>query len=122
MSDPVVRMPAAPHENQIEAAIAHLPDMTPERAKRALRSIYSTFVEMRPGSGYPADVTPLMVQLLETIRDYQEDNGFAPTQYELARMFGVDRATIRKRLMSLRKKGYLAIRRGHRGIVLLKTI
>lgn len=122
MSDPIVRLPEQPSDNQIEAAIHHLPDMRPDQARKTLRAIYATFVDMRPGSDYPPDLTPKMIQMMETIQEFQEENGFAPTQEELARMFGVDRSSIRKRLISLRRKGYLVVRRGYRGIVLKRTI
>jgi len=117
-----IRLPEKPSDNQIEAAIHHLPDMRPDQARKTLRAIYSTFIDMRPGSDYPTDLTPKMIQMMETIQEFQEENGYAPTQVELSRMFGVDRSSIRKRLLSLKRKGYLVVKRGHRGIVLKRNI
>ncbi len=117
-----LRMPYVLSDNQIEAAIHHLPDMPPEKAKRALKAIYETFIDMRPGGQYPSDLTPLMIQLLETMAEFQEENGHAPSQLELGRMFGVNRTTIRKRIQALKKKGYIVIKRGKRGYILTKTI
>lgn len=116
----VVRIPLTPEANQIEAAMTHLPDMTPDRARRTLKEIYATFVDMRPNSGYPPDLSIKMIQMLETIREFQDENAHAPSQAELAAMFGISRQMVMKRLLSLKRKGYITIRSGHRGIVVRK--
>lgn len=114
-----VEMPLIPTSNQIEAAMLHLSDMPPAHARKALHRIYETFVDMRPEASRPKGLTQKMAQLLEVIREYTDENGYAPTQEELADMFGIDRRGINRRLETLRQRGYIVKRRGHRGIVIL---
>ena len=115
-----VTMPSAPEPNQIEAAISHLPDMNPAHARRVLKAIYETFIDMRPENLQPRNLTKKMAQLLDVLKEYEEEHGYSPTRDELAAMIGIDRKGIYNRLNALRKRGYLLIRPGHRGIVIIK--
>lgn len=118
----VVRLPEVPTDNQIEAALTHLPDMGKDRAKRALRAIYESFVAMRPENELPADMTKKMAQMMEAIQEYTDENDQSPTQMELADMFGVDRTTIRQRIHALMRRGYISKTSQHRGIRIIKRI
>ncbi len=118
----IVRLPELPTENQIEAAIPYL-DMNPARARRALRDIYRAFVDMRPEAQRPRDLTKKMAQLMELIQEYEEGNGMAPSQKELAEMIGADRAAVRKRLHALKRRGYIQLIEGRwRGIKIIKRV
>jgi len=114
-----VEMPIIPTANQIEAAMLHLNEMPPAQARRVLHKIYETFVDMRPEAKRPKGLTRKMAQLLEVIREYTNENGYSPSQQELADMFGVDRRSITRRLEALKTRGYIVKRRHHRGIVIL---
>lgn len=118
----LVRVPVQPSNNQIEAAISLLPDHNPERARKVLRTIYETFINMRPENELPADLTKKLAQTLETIIEFFEENDKSPTQQELADMFQVDRMTIRQRLHSLKRRGYITVMHSHRGIRVVKKI
>lgn len=120
MKSEYIQIPKAPDENMIEAAAAHLPELNPSQARRALRAIYQTFIDMRPNSNYPLDLTVKMTQTLDVIMEFQEEHGYAPTQVEIAKMMGVDRTTIRNRINSLRKKGYIAVSHKHRSMKIIK--
>lgn len=115
-----IRLPREPTSNQIEAASHLLPDMNPGRARRTLHQIYQTFIDMRPDVTTPKGLTQKMAQLLETIIEFQEEHGYSPTQEELAAMFGQERTTIRDRITALRRRGYIQVKAGYRGIIVLK--
>lgn len=115
-----IRMPREPTANQIQAAGHLLPDLNPGRARRVLHQIYQTFVDMRPDAERPKGLTKKMAQLLETIVEFQEEHGFSPTQEELATLCGQERTTIRDRINALRRRGYLQVKSGYRGIIVLK--
>lgn len=118
----IVRVPEQPSDNQIEAAVPMLPDLNPERARRLLRSIYETFVNMRPDNEQAPDMTKKMAQMMEAIVEYTEENDMSPTQQELADMFGIDRMSVRQRLQSLKRRGYISTVNAHRGIRIIKKI
>lgn len=119
---PIVRLPEEPTYNQINAAVSLLPDLNPDRARRVLRTIYETFIAMRPENELPADLTKKMAQTMEAIQEYTDENDNSPTQQELADMFGVDRKSIRQRLQALKRRGYINIVHNHRGIRIIKRL
>lgn len=121
-AEAIIRVPLTPTENQIEAALYLLPDMPPDKARRTLRKVYDEFLAMRPEAKRPQGITKKMAQLLETICEYEEEHGHGPTRMELAAMFGIDRRAIDRRLNSMKIRGYIRIKGGHRGIVVLQRI
>lgn len=120
MKSEFVQMPDEPEENMLEAAAAHLPDMPPARARKILRAIYKEFVDMRPDQNYPPDLTKKMIQTLDVIMEYQQEHAYAPTHFELAKLLGIDRTSVRDRLSALKKKGYIVYSSKHRSMKIVK--
>lgn len=116
-----IAMPDKPTDNQIEAAL-HLIDKPPAEARKILRAVYSAFIDLRPEAELPSNLTKKQAQLMEILQDHENDNGYAPTQDDLATMIGCDRRLIIYRLKSLERKGYLYLTRAHRGIHIRKRI
>lgn len=114
MNKPIL-MPSAAEQNQIEAALVHLPDYNPVRARRILAAIYETFVDMRPIEK-PQELTKKQAQTLEVMIEFKSQHRRNATQQELADILGVDRKAVRQRIDSLKRKGYVVQGVGHRKI------
>lgn len=120
MKSEFVQMPDEPDDNMIEAAAAYLSELPPARARKILRQVYKSFVEMRPNQNYPPDLTKKMIQTLDVIMEFQQEKAFAPTHHELSRLLGIDRTSVRDRLNALRKKGYITYTSQHRSMKIVK--
>lgn len=116
-----VAMPDKPTDNQIEACL-HLLDMRPTDARKTIMAIYKTLVDMRPEARLPSGLTKKQAQLMEVLQEHEEKHDRAPTQEDLAAIFGCDRRLIIYRLKALEKKGYLYLSSKHRGITIRKKM
>ena len=68
------------------------------------------------------NLTPKQLRLLEFIRQFRDDHGYAPTLDEIAHAFGVTKITTLQHLRAMEKRG--AIRRGRyqaRSIEIVET-
>lgn len=120
-SEKFVSMPERPTDNQIEAALSNL-KLPPSEARRVLRRIYQDFIDLRPDQNLPKGLTKKMAQMMEVLQEYTDEHGYSPTQEELAATFGVDRRAITLRLAALKRRGYVHLKRGWRGIVIINRI
>ena len=58
-------------------------------------------------------------QILDTLRDFIEENGYSPTQAELADLLESTPRQVYPYLMALEKKGYIKVGETCRGIKVL---
>lgn len=117
MTRPIVKtLPLAPTHDMIEAAymlIETMPKGSPERHKRLVAKVWETMSEYAPPPKQ-SGLTRLQQRMHETIADYIEQNGIAPTYQEIGDMMGKSKSDVWQVIHALKRRGVITFRPGHK--------
>lgn len=117
-------MPISPTTNMINAAYMLIETMskgTEARHKRIVAEVWKTMAEFAP-SAEPPPMTPRQVHVHRAIHELITETGKSPTYEEIGRRVGRTKNDIHYILKSMRRRGILTYREGHRRSIQLLAL